>query len=44
MNWKEFKKYVESHNIDDNTEITYIDTNMYNINIHFNEDGSAHIE
>lgn len=26
MKWKEFKKFVESHGVKDNTEILYIDT------------------
>ena len=29
MKWKEFKEFVESKGINDNTEILYIDTNPH---------------
>jgi hypothetical protein len=44
MKWKEFKKSVESQGITDDTDITYIDTDMYRPKAIYFIDGSYHIE
>jgi len=45
MNWKKFKEIMEYQGIKDNTEISYIDTDMYAPQAIIYSDGSgAHIE
>ena len=35
MLWKHFKKIIEAQGIDDNTEVIYIDTDMYKPKIRY---------
>ena len=42
MNWKEFKKNIEEQGMTDETEILYIDTDMFEPTVVI-EDGKAHI-
>lgn len=43
MIWKDFKKIVESQGIKNDTEISYIDSDMYKPTVHF-ENNKAYID